>query len=238
MNRSIRKPARCRGGPRRRVWRRTVDVAPHGLSRRRLLASVGLCLLIVAPDRPSRAAEAATTGTAVSGILQSRHNLSLAGEPPCRFCHLAREAATPVKPRWDSGQDTASFPSYSGAGPEPEAKWQPQGVSLVCLSCHDGTLGPDRVLDTATGELGWTPIRLEVGTLFISDHPISVAYARARPGGFNGAHDGRVGSLPLYGDRRDRIECASCHNPHSEALGVFLRAAAAQGRLCRTCHIK
>lgn len=235
------------------MWRWRVDAARHGLPRCGWLVAVGLCLLIVAPDRPSRAAESEMPGQAAangplgdsggaapSEILQSRHDLSLAGELPCRYCHLAEKAATPVKPRWDRRQGAASYPSYSGAELEPEATWHPQGVSLVCLSCHDGTLGPDRVLDTAIGALGWNPIRPELGTLFASDHPISVAYARARarPGGFNGAHRGRVGSLPLYGDRQDRIECASCHNPHSEARGVFLRAAAAQGRLCKTCHIK
>ncbi len=228
-----------------------MNAARPVLSRCGRLTVIGLCLLIMAPDRPSRAAAAedpaqpTTTSLLDSDsqatptkIQQTRHDLSLEGEPSCSYCHLAQEPPEPIKPQWDRRRGAATYPTYSEADLEHMTEWQPQGVSLVCLSCHDGTLGPDRVVDSATGALGWNPIRAVIGTLFASDHPISVAYARVRPGGFNVVHRGRVRSLPLYGDGQDRLECASCHNAHFEAFGVFLRAAAGQGTLCRTCHIK
>lgn len=47
--------------------------------------------------------------------------------------------------------------------------------------------------------------------------------------------------LSLYtraGDPIPRVECASCHDPHSTANGTFLRRSNAGSGLCLTCHVK
>ena len=47
--------------------------------------------------------------------------------------------------------------------------------------------------------------------------------------------------LALYtrsGDAMPRVECASCHDPHSTANGTFLRRTNTGSALCLTCHVK
>ena len=47
--------------------------------------------------------------------------------------------------------------------------------------------------------------------------------------------------LVLYTRNADpipRVECASCHDPHSTVNGTFLRRSNANSALCLTCHVK
>jgi predicted CXXCH cytochrome family protein len=47
--------------------------------------------------------------------------------------------------------------------------------------------------------------------------------------------------LSLYtrtGDSIPRVECASCHDPHSTANGTFLRKSNSGSGLCLSCHLK
>jgi len=89
-----------------------------------------------------------------------------------------------------------------------------------------------------------------LGTDLRNDHPVGIVYETARaatPSEFvtqviNGAKItvGSAGPLPLYGTSSTNatIECASCHNPHNNSLGSFLRKANTGSAICLTCHIK
>src|SRR5689334_8281799 len=102
---------------------------------------------------------------------------------------------------------------------------------------------------TGTGNIlaGGTPF---LGTDLRNDHPITIIYETARaatPTEFNTQTItgtkitvGTVGPLPLYGSSTATatVECASCHNPHSNAQGSFLRKSNAGSAICLTCHIK
>jgi predicted CXXCH cytochrome family protein len=89
-----------------------------------------------------------------------------------------------------------------------------------------------------------------LGTDLRNDHPITIVYETARaatPAEFvtqviSGTKI-TVGAnlpLPLFGtsSATATVECASCHNPHSNALGSFLRKSNAGSAMCLTCHIK
>ena len=83
-----------------------------------------------------------------------------------------------------------------------------------------------------------------------NDHPITIVYETARtatPTEFvtqtitgTKITVGTVNPLPLYGSTTTTatVECASCHNPHSNLNGMFLRKSNAGSALCLTCHIK
>jgi predicted CXXCH cytochrome family protein len=102
---------------------------------------------------------------------------------------------------------------------------------------------------TGTGNIlaGGTPF---LGTDLRNDHPITIIYETARaatPIEFNTQTItgtkitvGTVGPLPLYGasTATATVECASCHNPHSNVQGSFLRKSNAGSAICLTCHIK
>ena len=89
-----------------------------------------------------------------------------------------------------------------------------------------------------------------LGTDLQNDHPITIIYETARaatPAEFvTQAISGTkitVGStepLPLYGasTATATVECASCHNPHNNSRGMFLRKSNANSAMCLTCHIK
>lgn len=93
-----------------------------------------------------------------------------------------------------------------------------------------------------------------LGTDLRNDHPITIIYETARaltptefvPVTITGTKITVVGGgtnplpLPLYGSSTAdaTVECASCHNPHNNANGMFLRKSNAGSALCLTCHIK
>lgn len=94
---------------------------------------------------------------------------------------------------------------------------------------------------------GGTPF---LGNDLRNDHPITIIYETSRaatPGEFvtqtiTGAKIsvGATNPLPLYGGATATatVECASCHNPHNNVNGGFLRKSNVGSALCLTCHIK
>lgn len=119
----------------------------------------------------------------------------------------------------------------------------PQGVSLLCLSCHDGGVanGPNSEWASA-GSV--TDTRLAIGADGLAnDHPISIAYSPGFNRGLHAPADGKVGDLPLYqasggGMAPDQVECTTCHDPHGGNFKSYLRMDNARSALCLTCHDK
>lgn len=89
-----------------------------------------------------------------------------------------------------------------------------------------------------------------LGSDLRNDHPIAIVYETARtatPTEFvtqtmagTKINVGVTEPLPLFGTSTATatVECASCHNPHNNAQGSFLRKANTASALCLTCHIK
>ena len=89
-----------------------------------------------------------------------------------------------------------------------------------------------------------------LGSDLRNDPPISLIYETARAStptefvqqAITGTKItvGTTEALPLYGSSTATatVECASCHNPHNNSQGLFLRKSNAGSALCLTCHIK
>jgi predicted CXXCH cytochrome family protein len=103
---------------------------------------------------------------------------------------------------------------------------------------------------TGTGNImtaGGSPF---LGTDLRNDHPITIVYETARaatPAEFatqaisgTKVTVGTTAPLPLYGasTATATVECASCHDPHNNSQGLFLRKSNAGSAMCLTCHIK
>jgi predicted CXXCH cytochrome family protein len=102
---------------------------------------------------------------------------------------------------------------------------------------------------TGTGNImnGGSPF---LGTDLRNDHPITIIYETARaqtPAEFvtqaiSGTKItvGTTSPLPLFGSSTATatVECASCHDPHNNSRGLFLRKSNAGSAICLTCHIK
>lgn len=187
---------------------------------------------------------------------------------PCIYCHIpgsvqGKAPGVQQIQEWNRFMPTGEISTYesdtlkgkiSELGPE----------TLLCLSCHDGTMAIDMVvnkpenwsmkdeaplhmrLDKGGGldrctqcHDGRTAHRMDgaaIGRSLMDDHPVGVDY----PGLFDNtdffrpATDGRFRN----GVRlfKNKVECATCHDVHNPDIVPFLRVE--QKDLCITCHNK
>ncbi|MBI5864872.1 MAG: cytochrome c3 family protein [Planctomycetes bacterium] len=184
-------------------------------------------------------------GSAFGQITNTPHNLNNFGvtvdrNQVCLPCHVPHNAypynyTDPLQRRalWNHAETTQTFTMYTttsghtGTGPE--------GPSKMCLSCHDGVTAVDNYGGTTSGSHFITG-SARVGTDLSNDHPIGIAYPTGDPGyndpsGFQG-----VQLVTINGTQR--VECTSCHEPHNNSMGNFLRRTLNESRLCLECHNK
>ena len=192
-------------------------------------------------------------GSAQAGVAGTKHDLTTLTTSPataqiCVFCHTPHAASTAVGAPpvlWNRGPSATAgaFALYSSPTMD-QVPGQPTGVSLGCLSCHDGATAYDSLVNTANATPLTTPGQTmpagvaNLGTSLANDHPISMTYGGLAGAEFVAAVSGKVDVLPLFGAGSNQAECASCHNPHDSTNGKFLRKSNNSSGLCTTCHIK
>lgn len=132
--------------------------------------------------------------------------------------------------------------------------------SKNCLSCHDGTVAFNSLINSPGSGAGTqptvSPARIDttgfagLGTVLSNDHPVSFVYAthQGTDSGLRAAslvnnrpvvsHGGVT--LPLSGTTTAdaKLECTTCHDPHLTTHGQFKRVANTASQICFTCHIK
>ncbi|MEW8030159.1 MAG: cytochrome c3 family protein [Candidatus Thiodiazotropha sp.] len=186
---------------------------------------------------------------AMAGIATTKHNMAVSGSGAiravgerniCTFCHIPH-TLSPSTSRWNrdirGGYYTPYTSSTAVASPG-----QPNGSSVLCLSCHDGTIALGNVIgqESPITMLGGVTTMPDgpalLGTDLSDDHPISFHYSS-----YLSSHQGDLidpgaltGSVKL--DRRGRMQCTSCHDPHDDSNGKFLTVENRGGALCTTCH--
>jgi len=190
------------------------------------------------------------------GVEYTVHNLSSGSaygfynstneDEVCIFCHTPHGGSL-AGPLWNKAlPDGTAFTHYSSSTLESAASVAGrvvQNESLLCLSCHDGALAVNRVLNAAndtgaqpTTIMGDMPIMGAPGlpgpwigtsstsplstTDLSDDHPISFSYSSAyndeTSSGANGLYDPPTAlskGIRLFGVDQ-RVECSSCHDPH------------------------
>ena len=210
-----------------------------------------LCLIVLAG-----------TAVAVDDVTSTKHNLS--ATPPdsatvvdygevCVYCHTPHGGEVSA-PLWNRSFSAATYQMYNNTHSstiDMTVDAQPTGVSLACLSCHDGTIGLDVITNPPNAFGGSVPGTTPgtntmpassfafLDTELRNDHPISVTYDVGDDPAFNSKSAVASGGLKLYGDgTTDKVQCASCHNPHDKTNVPFLRKSNSNSNLCKTCHIK
>lgn len=198
-------------------------------------------------------------------VLGTVHNLSVSGpgairsveeREVCKFCHIPHNAAAP-EALWGHALSRSDYRTADlrRGRPDRQAAPQPDGSSRLCLSCHDGTV--------ALGDIngGNKPIRMAgadrlgpgtagfIGTDLSGSHPVSFA-VRDDPAGLD-LTDADIGLKPLGAirtdrdvrlDAADRMQCTTCHDPHSDANYVAGKVPRfwvkpTIDEVCNTCHI-
>ena len=204
-----------------------------------LIASIAFCcIFLLAPERLC-----AQTG----GIINTKHNLSASGPGTikvvgeteiCKFCHTPH-AASPIAPLWNRADPGTYYETYKSKTLQATVG-QPTGSSRLCLSCHDGTIALTEVFNKSrpiagtifisSGDAGY------IGTELDDDHPISFVYDAALAAKNRKLHNpsGLPSDLPL--DAQNQLQCTTCHDPHSNGFGQFLRSDNRGSQLCLSCH--
>ena len=208
---------------------------------------------------------------------------------PCVYCHIppdksgsaapgnAADTEQSIEATLKQGAALGGNPSWNRFLPDPDSYnlydsrslenkvRTPSPISLLCLSCHDGTMaldmtvfkpngwnnsqdaalhvrlnGGDDLMSCGKCHNGQVAHSIEIkhlGTDLRNDHPISMQYA-----GLNSkdadfwAPDSRYGFDNGVKLYDGKVECATCHNVHDPDINLLLRATS--DRLCETCHIK
>ena len=189
-------------------------------------------------------------GVAMSAdISNSKHDFSTSGSGQgqsenssgevCNTCHAPHSPSDAAKgPLWDHAVTAVTnFDVYGDPNGTINATLgQPGTSSLLCLSCHDGTVA----IDSFGGATGTAFLDSSdstwVGSDLSDDHPIGFTWDDSLTD-----NDGELqavggsNDLPLFDSK---MECATCHNAHDGAATNFLRADNAGSALCTSCHIK
>ena len=156
---------------------------------------------------------------------------------PCHTPHSARiDDDGSSMALWNHAITEQTFEMYTTAAGHQGG--QPEGHSKLCLSCHDGATA----IDSFGGNSEFfNNVRIaadrpsNLGTDLRDDHPIGVQYPPPDLTGYNDKSTfSGVKVVTINGV--DRVECTSCHDPHDNSLGKFVRQTLDGSALCLECH--
>jgi Doubled CXXCH motif (Paired_CXXCH_1) len=204
-------------------------------------------------------------GLNAQGIVGSRHDFTSSGwnwnfmhkgtEEICIVCHTPHTADTTVidSPLWNHEVTSSTFTLYSSSTFNAALViGQPEGVSKLCLSCHDGTVALD-----SWGNLGGTVSggghSWIQGTNLSNDHPISFTYDSTLASVDGELHNPNNTPSGLGNTIANdllsigRVECTSCHDVHNKMGNSTILSTTNNhmlwkkntgSALCLTCHDK
>lgn len=178
-----------------------------------------------------------------ASLTDTRHDLALYLRPVspdqgedtrCVFCHAPR-SQSPSLGAWTEDQPDHLFdyPYDRPAVAQPAGK--PDGSSLTCLGCHDGTIALGDIASrtqSARAISGAAPATVSHG------HPVSVLYEPA--GALDGRNLASRDDMPqrVRLDEDGKVQCTSCHDPHDGTYPNFLVMEDGNTALCVSCHRK
>ncbi len=187
-------------------------------------------------------------GATSQSIVNSVHNLSVSGTGDvkavseseiCIFCHTPHNSR-PSSPLWNKDDPGYTYTLYHSSTVQ-AVPGQPDGSSILCLSCHDGTTALGNVLSRMTdiafmgGVTVIPPGYTNMSTDLADDHPISFDYTSGLA-----AADGQLKDptalVPPVILENGRMQCISCHDPHRNLTTSFLVITTRSSELCFSCH--
>jgi len=215
-----------------------------------IVAALSALGVLGVPGAPSSVGSAlGQTTIGQHSIVGSMHDLSVSGpgmihaldeEQVCIFCHAPHHASGQA-PLWNRYMPPTHYRVYHSSTTDARVD-QPSGPSKMCLSCHDGVLAlglvasrpPDDpiVMSRRTIPPGPSDLTLDLS----DDHPIGFRYDRALVFRDRQLRFPEVLSGELRLGPHNEVHCTTCHDPHDNAIGKFLRVPELRSALCTTCH--
>ena len=189
-------------------------------------------------------------GAQGQSLLNSKHNLSVSGQGTikastetevCVFCHTPHNART-ASPLWNKKDPSTTYTLYTSSTMN-AVVGQPDGTSIMCLSCHDGTIALGSVISTPSaisfGGITTLPSgKSNLGTNLADDHPISFLYNAALSAANGQIKPPTSITPPVSLDRNSKMQCTSCHDAHDDTYTKFLVMSNQGSALCYSCHDK
>jgi len=201
-----------------------------------------------------------SAGAALAAITGSPHDMrthitgeALGYDEVCVYCHTPHSSAATAQ-LWNRTNGTATFNAYTSSTLNASVDATLGAGSLLCLSCHDGTLAVDTLynapkygdrLNNVSAGVALNVSKMitssaKFDTDMTNDHPIGFTYPA------DGVDTGLVSIsvvqnstwVRLIGSSNNQLECASCHDAHSTDNPPFLRSTNQGSQLCLRCHIK
>jgi predicted CXXCH cytochrome family protein len=181
-------------------------------------------------------------------VVNSVHNLSVSGTGEvravseseiCIFCHTPHNSL-PASPLWNKDDPGYTYTLYHSSTVQ-AVPGQPDGSSILCLSCHDGTTALGNVLSRMSdieftgGITNLPPGSSNMSTDLADDHPISFDYTTGLAAG-DGQLKDPTGIVPPVSLENGRMQCISCHDPHRNLTNDFLLITTQFSELCFSCH--
>ncbi len=184
-------------------------------------------------------------------IVNTVHNLSVTGpgnikanteSEICVFCHTPHTSAA-KSPLWNRRDPGLTYTLYNNtvSSTLQANPGQPDGSSILCLSCHDGTIALGNVLSRsreisfARGMNLLTTDKNSLGKDLSNDHPVSFQYNSSLAAMDPELKDPAAILKPVKLED-GKVQCTSCHDPHKNLFGDFLLVTTENSLLCLTCH--
>ena len=181
-------------------------------------------------------------------VVNTVHNLSVSGpgnvkasseQEVCVFCHTPHNS-NPIAPLWNRSIPGSTYTIYKSST-QKAVIGQPDGSSILCLSCHDGTIALGNLVNSssdisfASGITTMPSGKTNLTTDLSNDHPISFTYDAALANA-----DGQLfdpAGLPQQIQLENgKLQCTSCHDAHSNGNTKFLVETTQGSQLCLFCH--
>lgn len=194
----------------------------------------------------------------ISGSAHDFTTQGWSGGRICIACHTPHNSDTTVTdaPLWNHEVTASTFTMYDRTSLDGVINGQPDGVSKLCLSCHDGTVA----LDSFGGATGgsFIPGPANLGADLSNDHPISITFDTTTAAADGGLHNPsatsvtigaggtktKTGTIDTVMLSNGTVQCSSCHDVHNTftvpgTVGEpLLKVSKAGSLLCLTCHDK
>ncbi len=179
----------------------------------------------------------------------------------CVFCHTPHNSS-PSGALWNREDSGATYTTFERHGTVLASLGQPDGGSKLCLSCHDGTIAVGSLLNLPgasglAGTIEMSGVRTDapagallptspgnITTDLSDDHPVSFIYSdpmtssgslELNPAEFEDPSTMNWVTL----DSNNKVQCTSCHDPHSKQNSKFLVTDYGSGSpICAECHNK
>ncbi len=181
-------------------------------------------------------------------ISSTKHNMSTSGPGTvkasteseiCIFCHTPH-SSKPRTPLWNRDDPGTTYTLYSSSTTNATIG-QPDGSSVMCLSCHDGTIALGKVQSRTTNISFGSVTTMPTGNSNLTsdlsnDHPISFTYNSTLA-----TTDGELitpASITGVTLENSKVQCRTCHDPHYTSNSAFLIVSNQASALCVSCHSK